>query len=312
MKIVALAGGVGGAKLVDGLAQCLPPDDLTIIVNTADDFEHWGLNISPDLDTVCYTLAGLSNIETGWGRMNESWEVFENIVKLGGVGWFHIGDRDLATHLERTRRLKSGLTLSEITRDFCHTWGIQQTVLPMTDQHVATMVDTLELGEIAFQEYFVHQGCQPTVKGFRFEGMQIARPAPGALEAIKEADAIVFCPSNPWVSLDPILNIQGVNSALASKKIVAVSPIIGGRTIKGPAAKMFTELGIEPSSFAVAAHYREILSGFVLDIRDGPWEEKIRSLSLKTIAINTIMKSRADRQQLAQDVLHFIRERLIV
>ena len=243
--------------------------------------------------------------------MNESWEVFENIIQLGGAGWFHIGDRDLATHLERTRRLKSGLQLSEITRDFCRTWGIQQTVLPMTDQYVATIVDTLELGEIPFQEYFVHQGCQPTVKGFRFEGTQTARPVPGALKAIIEADAVVFCPSNPWVSLDPILNIQGIRSALASKKVVAVSPIIGGQTIKGPAAKMFTELGIEPSSYAVAAHYSEILSGFVLDIQDGQWEEKIGSLGLKTMSINTIMKSRNDRQQLAQDVLHFIRERLI-
>ena len=201
MKIVALAGGVGGAKLVDGLAQCLTPGDLTVIVNTGDDFEHWGLNISPDLDTVCYALAGLANTETGWGRKDESWEVLNNIVELGGTGWFQIGDRDLATHLERTRRLKSGQPLSQITRDFCQVWGIRHAILPMTDQYVATIVNTLEQGEMAFQEYFVHLNCQPTVKGFRFSGIETAKPAPGALEALTAADAIIFCPSNHFSHL---------------------------------------------------------------------------------------------------------------
>ena len=306
MKIVALAGGVGGAKLADGLAQCLPPGNLTVIVNTGDDFEHWGLNISPDVDTVCYTLAGLANPETGWGRANESWEVFNNVVQLKGDDWFHIGDRDLAVHLERTRRLKSGQPLSRIVHDFCKAWGVTQAVLPMTDQKVATIVDTVEHGELAFQEYFVHQGCAPTVKGFRFAGLQDARPAPGVLDTLAEADAIVFCPSNPWVSLDPILNIQGVRPLLASRKVVAVSPIIGGQTVKGPAAKMFTELGIQPSSFAVAQHYQEIITGFVCDVQDESWNEKIQALNIHTLLVNTIMKSRLDRQQLAQDVLHFI------
>ena len=306
MKIVALAGGVGGAKLVDGLAQCLPPDDLTVIVNTGDDFEYWGLNISPDLDTVCYTLAGLANPVTGWGRLDESWEVFDNIVHLGGPDWFHIGDRDLSTHLERTRRLKAGQTLSQITKDFCRAWGVHPTVLPMTDQYVATMVDTQEQGELAFQEYFVHLGCKPTVKGFRFDGIQAARPAPGTLEALLAADAIVFCPSNPWVSLDPILDTAGMRSALAGKRVVAVSPIIAGQTVKGPAAKMFTELGIEPSAYAVAEHYRHILTDFVVDSQDFSWQKKIEALNINTLAVNTLMKSRNDRQQLAQDVLHFI------
>ena len=201
-SVVALAGGVGGAKLADGLARLLPPENLTIIVNTGDDFVHWGLNISPDLDTVCYTLAGLANAETGWGRKDESWNVFENVKNLGGEDWFRMGDRDLATHLERTRRLKTGEPLSAITRDFCLRWGIRPTVLPMTDDPVPTIVDTIEMGELAFQEYFVHQRCQPTVKGFRFDGVERAQPAPGVVEAIRSADVIVFCPSNPWVSID--------------------------------------------------------------------------------------------------------------
>ncbi|MBE3117592.1 MAG: 2-phospho-L-lactate transferase, partial [Candidatus Atribacteria bacterium] len=207
MKIVALAGGVGGAKLADGLAQLLPPENLTIVVNTGDDFEHLGLYISPDLDTVCYTLAGLVNPETGWGRREETFHVLENLQKLGGPDWFHLGDRDLATHIERTRRLREGQPLSQITRDFCHAWGVRQPVLPMSDQPVRTMLDTTEDGELAFQEYFVHRKCEPKVKGFRFAGIEMARPAPGVLEMIEQADAVVVCPSNPWVSIDPILAV---------------------------------------------------------------------------------------------------------
>ena len=207
MKIVALAGGVGGAKLAHGLAQILPPEDLTVIVNTGDDFEHYGLYISPDLDTVCYTLAGLANPKTGWGRKNETWQAIENAKVLGGPDWFNLGDQDLGTHLERTRRMKAGQTLSQITRDFCKAWGIGPTVLPMSDQPVRTIVETDE-GELAFQEYFVHRRCEPKVKGFRFEGIDTAEAAPGALEAIEAADAVVICPSNPWVSIDPILAVD--------------------------------------------------------------------------------------------------------
>ncbi|HEY3473049.1 MAG TPA: 2-phospho-L-lactate transferase CofD family protein, partial [Anaerolineales bacterium] len=198
MKIVALAGGVGGAKFAHGLSQILPPEDLTLIVNTGDDFEHYGLYICPDLDTVCYTLAGLANPETGWGRAHETWNVIENATKLGGLAWFRLGDQDLGTHLERTRRLKEGATLSQITREFCEAWGIKQTILPMSDQPVRTIVETEE-GDLAFQEYFVHRHCEPRVTGFRFEGAQTAEPAPGTREAIRSADAIIVCPSNPWV-----------------------------------------------------------------------------------------------------------------
>jgi LPPG:FO 2-phospho-L-lactate transferase len=313
LSIVAFAGGVGGAKLADGLARCLPPENLTVVVNTGDDFEHWGLKICPDLDTVCYTLASLANPETGWGRSGESWEIFENIRQLGGENWFHIGDKDLATHIERTRRLKIGQPLSQVVHDFCRAWGVGITVLPMTDQPVATIVKTVEFGELPFQEYFVHQRCEPTVKGFRFDGIEAAQPAPGVVDAIRAADAIVFCPSNPWVSIDPILKtlihdpspFQG-----EGKKVIAVSPIIGGQTVKGPAAKMFAELGIEPSALAVAKHYGESISGFVLDAVDAHLADKIQKLGIRPLVTKTLMKSLEDRQHLAEDVLNFI-ERIV-
>lgn len=302
MKIVAFAGGVGGAKLAQGLAQTLPPKDLTIIVNTGDDFEHLGLYICPDLDTVCYTLGGLANPETGWGRAGETWNTIANVEKLGGPAWFRLGDSDIATHLERTRRLKEGKSLSEITKEFCKAWGIEATVLPMTDSPVRTMVDSDE-GELAFQEYFVHRQCQPRVKGFRFDGVEVAEPAQGVREALASADAIIFCPSNPWVSIDPILSVvKEVN-----KPVFAVSPIIGGKTVKGPAAKMYSELGIEPSAYAVAKHYRTILKGFVLDTTDAAMEKEIQDLGFATLVTNTLMNQLTDRARLANDVLNFIR-----
>jgi len=305
MKITALAGGVGGAKLAYGLAQILAPDELTIIVNTGDDFEHLGLYICPDLDTVCYTLGGLANPETGWGRVGETWNTIANIEKLGGPAWFRLGDQDIATHLERTRRLKEGQSLSQITRDFCKAWGIEHTILPMSDSPVRTMVDTDE-GELAFQEYFVHRHCELKVRGFRFEGVDSAEAVVGAREALAAADAVVICPSNPWVSVDPILRVLSLNSSEGQKPVVAVSPIIGGKTVKGPAAKMFTELGIEPSALAVAKHYRNILTGFVLDNADSSMENDVKRLYIKTLATDTLMNHVTDRTRLATDVLHFI------
>lgn len=306
MKIVALAGGVGGAKLAHGLAQILPPEDLTVIVNTGDDFEHLGLTICPDLDTVCYTLAGLANPETGWGRAGETWNAMANLKRLGASDWFNLGDSDLATHLERTRRLKAGHSLSRITRDFCAAWGIRHAVLPMSDDPVRTMVDTDE-GELPFQEYFVHRRCEPRVKGFRFAGAEAASPAAGTREAIQSADAVVICPSNPWVSIDPILAVLAPlsrNSGEGSRvRVVAVSPIIAGKTVKGPAAKMFAELGIEPSALAVAKHYEKFLSGIVVDSLDSELAKQIRIPSHVT---NTLMTSDADRARLAQETLDFI------
>jgi len=308
LKIVALAGGVGGAKFAHGLAQILAPEDLTVIVNTGDDFEHYGLYICPDLDTVCYTLAGLANPATGWGRLNETWNVIENASTLGGPAWFRLGDQDLGTHLERTRRLKQGQTLSQITRDFCKAWGIAPTILPMSDQPVRTVVET-DAGHLAFQEYFVHRHCEPRVTGFQFEGVATAAPAPGTREAIDSADAILICPSNPWVSIDPILRVlspllKGEGSGM---RFFAVSPIIGGQAIKGPAAKMYRELGIEPSALAVARHYCDFLAGFVFDKVDKHLEGEIRSLDMRTLVTNTLMQSHDDRKRLAMDVLEFVR-----
>lgn len=307
MKIVALAGGVGGAKLAHGLAQILPPEDLTVIVNTGDDFEHYGLYISPDLDTVCYTLAGLANLETGWGRVDETWGAIENAKALGGPDWFNLGDQDLGTHLERTRRLREGQSLSQITRDFCKAWKIEPIVLPMSDHPVRTMVDTDE-GELAFQEYFVHRRCEPKVMGFRFEGVEIAEAVPGALEAIKAADALILCPSNPWVSIDPILRVLALTPSPLpegeGQLVVAVSPIIGGKAVKGPAAKMYAELGIQPSALAVAEHYRGLLSGFVLDNID---QELASQIDIPTLTTDTLMNLLTKRTILAQDVLNFIR-----
>ncbi len=327
-KVVALAGGVGGAKLADGLAQCFPPDNLTVIVNVGDDFDHLGLRICPDLDTVCYTLAGLANPSTGWGRADETWNAFDELNTLGGPDWFRLGDRDLAPHLERTRRLRLGQPLSQITREFCKVWGIRLTVLPVTDDFTPTWVYT-ESGDLPFQEYFVRHQCQPRVRSFRFEGAQRAQPAPGVLDALRAARLIVMCPSNPWVSIDPILAIPGIRSVLmpdaltpvpagapnapggeknkgvTRQVVLAVSPIIGGKTVKGPAAKMYSELGIQPSALAVARHYGSLLHGFVLDKVDRELVSAVDALGVRTLVTDTLMTSADERRRLAQEVLDF-------
>jgi LPPG:FO 2-phospho-L-lactate transferase len=304
MKVVALAGGVGGAKLADGLAQVLPPESLTIVVNTGDDFEHLGLHISPDLDTVCYTLAGLANRTTGWGRADETWRFLEALEAFGGPTWFRLGDRDLALHHERTRRLAAGERLSNVTRALAASMGVEPAVLPMTDDAVQTMVLTEE-GEIPFQVYFVARACGPPVRGFRFAGAETAHPAAGVLEALAEADVIVLCPSNPWVSLDPILAVPGVRQAVGRGVAVGVSPIIGGQALKGPAAKMFRELGIEPSARAVAEHFQGLLSGMVLDLEDASDAARVEAGGLRALATRTVMKGRSARRRLAEEVLDF-------
>ena len=304
LKVVALAGGVGGARLADGLAQVLPPEDLTIVVNTGDDFEHFGLYICPDLDTVCYTLAGLVNPVNGWGRSDETWRALETVRLLGGPAWFHLGDRDLGLHLERTRRRASGEPLSRIVKHFCQVLGILSRILPMTNDSTPTWVYTMQ-GEMPFQEYFVRRQCQPVVNGFRFQGADQASPAPGVLDAIRQADLVVFCPSNPWVSLDPILSIPGIRSAVATRPVVAVSPIIGGQTVKGPAGKMFAELGIPPSAAAVARHYADILKGFVIDQMDAELVSEIQPLGVQTLVTDVIMKTPLDRARLSKEVIDF-------
>lgn len=304
LNVVALAGGVGGARLSDGLAQVLPATNLTVIVNTGDDFEHLGLYICPDLDTICYTLAGLANPATGWGRSAETWQALETLATLGGPTWFRLGDHDLGLHLERTRRRRLGQPLSRITRHFCRALGIQVSVLPMTDQSVATWVDTGE-GSLPFQEYFVRRQCQPRVSGFHFIGVEQARPAPGVLEAICHADLVVLCPSNPWASIDPILSVPGLRQAIQGRPTLAVSPIIGGQTVKGPAAKMFAEMGIEPGALAVARHYGKMLTGFVLDHVDALQAQEILSLEIRTYQTDILMRTIQDRARLAKEVVDF-------
>ncbi len=307
MKIVALAGGVGGAKLVDGLAGVLPHDDLTVVVNTGDDFEHLGLTICPDLDTVTYTLAGLANPDTGWGRRDETWGFLDALGVLGGPTWFKLGDRDLALHIERTRRLDAGEPLSAVTRGMCAALGVTVRVLPMTDHPVQTRVLS-EIGELGFQEYFVQRACEPAVRGFRFDGAERAAPAPGVLEALRAAERIIFCPSNPWVSLDPILAIPGIRTAIEGKPSIGVSPIVGGQAIRGPAAKMFGELGIDPSALAVAEHFREVLAALVIDANDESLAEPIARLGIQPFVTQTVMLDRSTRLALAREVLEFAAE----
>jgi len=309
LYVVALAGGVGGAKMAHGFAKALersqiPAENLTVTVNIGDDFEHLGLTICPDLDTVCYTLAGIENPKTGWGRANESWKAMEAVERLGGPTWFRLGDRDVGLHLERTHRLRLGESLSQVTRDFCHLLGISSQVLPVSDDRVPTRVYT-SLGELSFQEYFVYYHCAPKVTGFSFEGVENAMPAPGVIEALDTADLVVICPSNPWVSIDPILAVPGILQAVKQKRVVAVSPIIGGQTVKGPAAKMFTELGIQPSPLAVTRHYAGLLQGFILDQADHLLSSQIKELGMDTLVTNTLMNSPEDRVQLAMQVLDF-------
>jgi LPPG:FO 2-phospho-L-lactate transferase len=305
MKVTALAGGVGGAKLAHGLAKAISPEDLTVIVNTGDDFEHFGLYICPDLDTVCYTLAGLANPATGWGRSDESWRAMDTVQELGGPGWFGLGDRDLGLHLERTRQLKAGTTLSQFTELVSRSWGIRSTVLPMSDDAVPTSVYTIDQEELSFQEYFVHRQCRPHVRGFRFNGVESASPAPGLLVALKQSDLVVICPSNPWVSIGPILAVPGIRATLQNRVVVAVTPIIGGKTVKGPAAKMYAEMGIEPTAVAVAQHYGDLLAGFVLDKVDQSSEGAVQDLGVRPYITDTLMSSDVDRQRLAEKILTF-------
>lgn len=305
MKVVALAGGVGGAKLVDGLAQLLAPEALSVIVNTGDDFDYLSLQISPDLDTICYTLAGLANPETGWGQREESWITFNTIADMGGPAWFHLGDKDLATHILRTSKINDGQTLSEVTRDFCKRWGIRHSVYPMSDDPVRTIIHTSAGKALCFQEYFVHQRCTPVVKTIEFRDAKESNPAPGVLEAIEKADVIIIAPSNPWVSIDPILAVPGLREGLAEKFVIAVSPLVGGRALKGPAAKITHELGYEPSAAFVADHYKDLLRGFIFDRDDRGELEKIKRWRIIPLVTDIIMKDKPDRIRLAQEVLTF-------
>jgi len=304
LKVVALAGGVGGAKLAQGLALSLSPAQLCVIVNSGDDFEYLGLTICPDLDTVTYTLANLANPETGWGIASDTFHCLANLEKLGEETWFRLGDRDLATHIYRTTRLRAGERLTVITQKISHNLGIEHTILPMCDTSCRTMVMTPQ-GEMDFQTYFVRYGWQPVIQGFRWEGIESACPSGEVLAALQAADLVVICPSNPFVSIDPILNLPGIKQIIHTKTTLAVSPIIGGEVVKGPAAKMFRELGIQPSALSVAEHYQGLLTGFILDSVDASLIEAVNALGMTACAMPTLMSGTAERVTVAQGVPQF-------
>jgi LPPG:FO 2-phospho-L-lactate transferase len=302
-RVLALSGGVGGAKLALGLSRILPPGDLTVIANTGDDFEHLGLSISPDLDTLLYTLAGLDNPETGWGQRDESWSFMAALEKLGGEIWFRLGDKDLATHIERTRRLAAGETLSQITDDFRRRLGIATRILPMSDDPVRTQVATAE-GVLDFQDYFVRRHCEPAITAIEFRGAREAQPQPEFLAALADPDlrAVIVCPSNPFISIEPILALPGVRAALrrCAAPVVAIAPIIGGRAVKGPTAKMMNELGIEPSAVAAARRYADLLDAYVVDHADAA---TCAGLDCDVIEAKALMETLADRETLARVAL---------
>ena len=295
--IVALAGGVGGAKLAAGLARVLPPEELVIAVNTGDDFEHLGLHVSPDLDTVMYTLAKIANRETGWGRADETWSFMEALARLGGPTWFKVGDRDLATNVERTRRLRAGETLSEVTRDLCARLGVRHAVVPMSDDPVRTIVHT-DRGALEFQHYFVRDRCEPRVQRLEYRGAAGARPSAALRAALVRGAGVLFCPSNPYLSIAPILAVPGVRDAIAGRA-VAVSPIIAGRAVKGPAAKIMHELGMAPSALEIARYYRGIVHTLVIDRADAALAPAIETLGIRTVQEDTLMGGDSDRKRLA-------------
>ena len=307
-NVLALAGGVGGAKLVLGLSRVLAPDELTVVVNTGDDETFHGLHVSPDLDTVMYTLAGVAHREQGWGLEGDTFAAIERLEALGGEAWFRLGDRDLATHLRRTELLQAGLTLSEVTAELCRRLGIGCRVAPMSDQPLRTLVLTEE-GELTFQEYFVRRRCEPRVQGIRFVGAGDTEPSPAFQDALRYARVVVYCPSNPFLSIDPILAVRGVRQQLArfSGTRVAVSPIIGGRAVKGPAAKLFAELGEEPSCVAVARRYRGLCDVFVLDEADADRATEVAALGIEAVVTPTLMVSEEDKIHVACRVLDVAR-----
>lgn len=308
---IALSGGVGGAKLALGLAKTLAPEDLTIVANTGDDFVHMGLHIAPDLDTVMYTLAGVSNTETGWGRAGESWNFMAALKDLGGETWFNLGDKDLAIHLERAERLRKGESLSEVTSALSKALGVEHAIVPMSDDPLRTMIMTPE-GELMFQHYFVRDRCEPRITGVRFAGADTARPAPAFLQALEDAElsGVIICPSNPYVSVDPILALPGIREMLGNNTapVVAVSPIVKGMAIKGPAAKMMAELGMQASVETVAQHYQGLVDGLVIDTQDEDARVAIEGLGMRVLVTNTIMDTLEDRKDLARACMDFSRQ----
>jgi LPPG:FO 2-phospho-L-lactate transferase len=305
IRVVALAGGVGGAKLAKGLQQVLPPGALTVVVNTGDDFEHWGLNICPDLDTVMYNLADVNNPDMGWGRRDEQFNVLDEMERYGGDVWFRIGDKDLALHLRRTEWLRQGISLHEVTDRLRRMLAVPSIILPMSDEPIRTLVHTDE-GDLPFQHYFVRRRCEPTLIDLTFLGAERAKLSTEIKRALDRADLVIFCPSNPYVSLDPILAVPGMRERLRTLKApkVAVSPIISGQALKGPAAKMMQELGEMISPLTVVDHLGDVLDGFVIDKQDADLADAV---ILPVLVTDTIMRDLASKEALARDVIEFAR-----
>lgn len=309
LKVVALAGGVGAAKFLVGLSGVMSPEDITIISNTGDDIELLGLRVCPDIDTVMYTLAGVINQETGWGVAGDTFECLKVIERVGGPAWFKLGDRDLAIHIRRTEMLKEGRTLTEVTAALGRALGVRSTILPMTDAYTPTRVATDE-GDMHFQEYFVRRRCEPRVRAISFDRIESARPAAGATEAISSADAVLVCPSNPFISVGPILAVPGMREALeeTAAPVVAISPIVAGRALKGPAADMLNDLGYEVSARGVAQVYRGLVDLFIIDERDAEIGSSIEEIGVEVRAANTLMNTLEDKLRLAGEVLKIVKQ----
>ncbi len=304
--VVALAGGVGGAKLAEGLQQHLGAR-LTVVGNVADDEEFWGLHVSPDLDTVMYWLAGVHDEARGWGLLDESWTTWETLQATGAAPWFRLGDRDLATHMARTGMLREGRSLTEATERLARGWGVAARLLPVTDDRLRTMIET-DSGVLTFQEYFVRRQWQPAVRAVHFEGAKTARATPAVLDAIGSADAIIICPSNPFVSIEPLLRATPLRDAIqqATAPVIAVSPIVGGLAIKGPAAKIFAELGEAPSAYAVARRYAPFIDAFLLDQKDAREAPAIAALGLRVALADTLMVNATARRRVADATLGLV------
>jgi LPPG:FO 2-phospho-L-lactate transferase len=312
MEIVALAGGVGASKLLLGMTRVMDARALTIVVNTGDDIVLHGLSISPDLDIVTYTLAGAVNPKTGWGLRGDTFTALEILRKYGREDWFNLGDRDLATHIHRTALLRSGATLTEATDAIRRAWGVEARILPMSDTPVPTRIRT-EIGVIHFQEFLVKHRTELTVQEIIFDGIDAARPAPGVLGAIAAAEGIVVCPSNPLISIGPILAVPGVRDALRQRRerVVAVCPIVGGKSLKGPSDKMMRQLGYEVSTLGVARMYRDFVGTLVIDPKDAAQQRKIEALGMQVAVRATTMRTAADKERLARAVLSVLQQRAV-
>jgi LPPG:FO 2-phospho-L-lactate transferase len=308
MEIAALAGGIGGSKLLVGLSRALADApgsaELSVIVNTGDDIVLHGLHISPDLDTVTYTLAGIANPETGWGVREDTFHTFRQLAQYGHQHWFNLGDRDLATHIHRTAMLREGASLSQAAESIRHALGVRARILPMCDEPVPTMVTTNE-GLLHFQEYLVQRHAEPVIESLEFAGIEQARPAPGVLKAIERATGIVLCPSNPLISIRPILAVPGIREALGKRRadVLAVCPIVDGKSLKGPSDRMLAQLGFDVSALGVARMYEDICSTFVIDSADAGEREAIERLGMRVVVTSTVMRTDEDKDNLARQVL---------